>query len=422
MWHDASGMMQEMTANPSVIDRSLKVQECLIEKIVARYERLSKTMVLDACAVATPTPEAAAAQLVGVLTCLPSTRVEPFAEFACSNAPVALWVRRAIDSTRGPMRCGVLGFRSAFHFLLLDADLQWAYHEYRTNMQLPKVNPTVTAAVLRGAIAASGTLRPDGLRLYGPMFQPIEIIAEAAQRLSVPVKLSGANGDVHIGRQDALALLNSTGMVRTARSYVRALQGLPGSGKSVSEMIEDKSKALRQSIAASAARPVFEATKIAMLGDLDQYRVNTRQKATAQRILQLHSSSQKEIAAATHISHTELLRRIDSFWNAVEHSPIKRRGPRRMPERAGILPPQFQMANQARARASSAAAAAKLDSLGDITGIKVPQVLREAAQMRRAYPEASYAELGARLGVSKDVYAGRLRRFWVLVEAEGARG
>lgn len=411
--------MHEMTANAPVIDQSLKAEKCLSEKIVARYERLRKTMVLDACAVATPTPEIMAAQLTGILTCLPSTRIQPFAEYACSNAPAALWVRRAVETARRPMRCGVLGFGNAFHFLLLDVDLQWAHSEYRTNERMPKANPAVTAAVLRGAIAASGTLAPDGLRLYGPMFQPVEVIAEAAQRLSIPLKLSGAHDEVHIARQDALALLNLAGMVRTARSYVRAVQGLPGSGKSVSEVLADKSRTLRRSIAASAARPVFEATRIAMLGDLDQYRVNARQRATAQRILQLHSSSQMEIAAATHISHTELLRRIDSFWNAVERSPIKRRGSRRRPERAGILPPQFQAANQVRARASSAAAAAKLDNLGDITEIDVPQVLQEAAQMRRAYPEASYAELGARLGVSKDVYAGRLRRFWVLVGTKG---
>lgn len=71
--------------------------------------------------------------------------------------------------------------------------------------------------------------------------------------------------------------------------------------------------------------------------------------------------------------------------------------------------PQLGEGNAERTRAAAAAQLAATDAL-DIT--KLPPELAEAITLRRAYPDASLAELAAKTApqCTKDVFAGRMRR------------
>lgn len=72
--------------------------------------------------------------------------------------------------------------------------------------------------------------------------------------------------------------------------------------------------------------------------------------------------------------------------------------------------------NAARARAAANAEADRIAALGDLDGYELPQHLRQAAQVRRDHRDLNYSQAGAVLGISKDTFTGRIRRFWLAIE------
>jgi pimeloyl-ACP methyl ester carboxylesterase len=73
----------------------------------------------------------------------------------------------------------------------------------------------------------------------------------------------------------------------------------------------------------------------------------------------------------------------------------------------------------ARARAAANAEADRIAALGDLDAYELPQHLRQAAQVRRGHRDLNYSQAGAVLGISKDVFTGRIRRFWRAIDTAG---
>lgn len=67
--------------------------------------------------------------------------------------------------------------------------------------------------------------------------------------------------------------------------------------------------------------------------------------------------------------------------------------------------------NSARARAAGAVEALWIAELGDLTRYGVSPRVLEAVELRRDNPQLTYAQLGDKMGVTKDAYSGMIRRF-----------
>ncbi|WP_272937905.1 helix-turn-helix domain-containing protein [Mycolicibacterium wolinskyi] len=68
-------------------------------------------------------------------------------------------------------------------------------------------------------------------------------------------------------------------------------------------------------------------------------------------------------------------------------------------------------ANSARAKAAAAVEAQWIMDLGDLSEYDLPPHVRQAAELRRHHPELSYRQLADQMGITKDAFAGLLRRF-----------
>ncbi|WP_133055968.1 helix-turn-helix domain-containing protein [Mycolicibacter longobardus] len=73
--------------------------------------------------------------------------------------------------------------------------------------------------------------------------------------------------------------------------------------------------------------------------------------------------------------------------------------------------------NESRAQRAADREAERIAALGDLTAYGVAQPLRAAAEVRRDHRSLTYRQAGALLGVSKDTFAGRVRRFWQAIDA-----
>ncbi len=130
-----------------------------------------------------------------------------------------------------------------------------------------------------------------------------------------------------------------------------------------------------------------------------------------------HNRSYDDIAASIGIPTVVLRRRVNEFWRAIADNN-RQASSAPTPRRTRTPSPFCKSYNAARARHAASTDADKIATLGDLTQYGLPTVLRESAELRRAHPELSLSELGARLGVTKDVYAGRMRRFWTAVRKQ----
>jgi len=79
----------------------------------------------------------------------------------------------------------------------------------------------------------------------------------------------------------------------------------------------------------------------------------------------------------------------------------------------------FSSQNAARAAAAAAAEAGRLQVLGDLAEYRLPPELLAAVEFRRDHPRLTLAQSGAELGVTKDVFTGRLRRAWKAIDQHG---
>jgi hypothetical protein len=72
--------------------------------------------------------------------------------------------------------------------------------------------------------------------------------------------------------------------------------------------------------------------------------------------------------------------------------------------------------NTARARVAADAEPERIAALGDLDAYELPEQLRRAAEVRRDHRGLNYSQADAVLAISKDVFTGRIRRFWRAID------
>ncbi|MEB3022988.1 MULTISPECIES: hypothetical protein [Mycolicibacter] len=76
--------------------------------------------------------------------------------------------------------------------------------------------------------------------------------------------------------------------------------------------------------------------------------------------------------------------------------------------------------NESRAQLAAVAEADRIAALGNLDAYEVAQPLRAAAEVRRDHRSLTYRQAAALLGISKDTFIGRVRRFWQAIDAASA--
>ncbi|SLH38640.1 Uncharacterized protein conserved in bacteria [Mycobacteroides abscessus subsp. massiliense] len=79
-------------------------------------------------------------------------------------------------------------------------------------------------------------------------------------------------------------------------------------------------------------------------------------------------------------------------------------------------PEVFTDKNLARAKAAAHVEAERITALGDLTQYPVPEHLRLAAEFRRDNPHLNYPQCAGELGITKDTFTARIRRFWAAMD------
>lgn len=79
-----------------------------------------------------------------------------------------------------------------------------------------------------------------------------------------------------------------------------------------------------------------------------------------------------------------------------------------------------QTANQRRQADAAQVTVVRVRQVLEALGGDIPERLGQAGRLRLGHEQASLAELAAIIGVTKDAYAGRLRRLLALGERRGA--
>lgn len=79
----------------------------------------------------------------------------------------------------------------------------------------------------------------------------------------------------------------------------------------------------------------------------------------------------------------------------------------------------WQNANQRRQADAAQATVARVRQVLEALGGDIPERLAQAGRLRLGHEQASLAELAAIRGLTKDAYAGRLRRLIKLGERRG---
>jgi hypothetical protein len=72
--------------------------------------------------------------------------------------------------------------------------------------------------------------------------------------------------------------------------------------------------------------------------------------------------------------------------------------------------------NTDRAQVAAATEADRIASLGDLSVYGLPKHLHRVAEIRRDHRDLNYSQAAAVLGVSKDTFTGRIRRFWQAID------
>ena len=127
--------------------------------------------------------------------------------------------------------------------------------------------------------------------------------------------------------------------------------------------------------------------------------------------------SYNDIAESIGVTPAALQRLLNNLWSIVTGGGCGR--PLAAVSQTGTPWPKEY--NDARAYRAATAEAVEIAALGDLADQPVSAVLRQAAEYRRDNPNMSLLELAESLGVTKDTYAGRLRRFWKAIRKEAGR-
>ncbi|MFV8160616.1 helix-turn-helix domain-containing protein [Mycobacterium sp. 134] len=378
-----------------------------------RYEHLRRALVSEICSA-----PADPAQVAAVLAFTHHYAASPLMEFAFADHALAAWAGEVVShlarvDLRQPQRRGGLT-----HLVVAELTLARARVAYRRGRWYPaEAGASTDRAVIRGAMAAAGFLTPVGLIFMTPFDTARPVLAAALRRARVPLRVSGAT--VTVPAEAACKLLMWIGLPAVAHAYVRALRSAE-TGVATSEVDRVVTNWAQQRLDATghaADGPATEGVRLAALGDLSRYRLEPQQRQVVGALVTDRRRSYDDIAVSIGITPAALQRLLNNLWSIVTGGGCGR-------SLAAVSPtgtPWPKEYNDARAYRAATAEAVEIAALGDLADQHVSAVLRQAAEYRRDNPNMSLLELAESLGVTKDTYAGRLRRFWKAIRKEAGR-
>lgn len=410
-------------ANTSATGREPAIQGSIdAEAIARRFDKLRRAAVMEAL----PADEqTCGAFLAAVLTLTPGRSSGPLYEFVFYDYPTALsahqaMCRAAAMNLRRPTFCGGLVYLQVAEWTLgaaglrLDAD-RWT--------SVSDGSETVAVQTIRGAIAAGCAFMPSGLTFTASTASTL--VANALRRVGRDYVSAAASEQMIVPTAAVSVMLQRVGLPGAARSYdrlrARVRCDLPTLRDADGQIAYDASRRTRRQLLGVDGPPLFEGNKIAALGDLGRFRLTDRQREAAERLITDEELSHGDIAMRLNVSPAVFEMRLRQFQEKVAGSGLRRR--RRLPrgarKRSGgesSASAVFASQNAARAAVAAAAEAGRLQGLGDLAKYHLLPELLTAVEFRRDHPELTLAQSGTELGVTKDVFTGRLRRAWKAIE------
>ncbi|MFV8160648.1 helix-turn-helix domain-containing protein [Mycobacterium sp. 134] len=377
-----------------------------VQRLSLRYEQARRSLVAEVCACA-----ADPSQLAGVVAFTPRFHATPILEFAFTDQPVAAWTHRAMARLAGvnlrpPQRAGAITRLVVAEPTLARARVTFSGNGWHFELE----GACADRGLVRGAIAAGGFLTSSGLVVLAAD-PAIPALAGALERIGVPHDVQ-ANA-ISIPPAAAAAALMQLGLSGTARAYGAVLKAsaawadINDADRLLAQVARDRRHAGEQ----AAGAPVLEATRIAALGDLATRNLAPKYRKVAERLITDSNRSHADIAASIGISAEMLQQRIAKFWILTGQ---------RTTAPGCVQAPPDSAHNAARARLAASLDARRIAQLGDLNQYKgLSEELRQCAQLRCAHPELSLGELAERLGMTKNVFAGRMRRFWSVIDKTG---
>ncbi|MCX8565052.1 hypothetical protein OS122_29655 [Mycolicibacterium mucogenicum] len=411
-------------ANRSATGREPATQGSIdAEAIARRFEKLRRGAVMEAL----PADEqTCGAFLAAVLTLTPGRSSGPLYEFVFYDYPTALSAHQAISraaamNLRRPTFCGGLVYLQVAEWTLRAAGLRLDADRWTS---VSDGSETAAVQTIRGAIAAGCAFMPSGLTFTASTASTL--VANALRRVGRDYVSAAASEQMIVPTAAVSVMLQRVGLPGgAARSYdrlrARVRGDLPTLRDADAQIAYDARRRTRRQLLGVDGPPLFEGNKIAALGDLRRFRLTDRQREAAERLITDEELSHGDIAKHLNVSPAVFEMRLRQFQEKVASSGLRRR--RRLPRGArkrsageSSAPAVFASHNAARAAVAAAAEAGRLQGLGDLAKYQLLPELLTAVEFRRDHPELTLAQSGTELGVTKDVFTGRLRRAWKAIE------
>ncbi len=394
------------------------------DAIARRFDKLRRAAVMEALP---KDAQTCGAFLAAVLTLTPGRSAGPLYEFVFHDYATALSVHQVISraaavNLRRPTVCGGLVYLQVAEWTLgaaglrLDAD-RWT--------SVSDGLEAVAVQTIRGAIVAGCAFMPSGLSITA--LTASTCVSNALRRVGRDCVSATASEQKMVPTAAVSVMLQRVGLPAAARSYDRLRARVRCDVSTLVDadalIAHDASRRTRRQVLAIDAPPLFEGNKVAAFGDLGRFRLTDRQREAAERLITDEELSHGDIAKQLSVSPGVYEMRLRQFREKVANSGARRRrspraaGQRRAGE--GSAPAVFSSQNAARAAAAAAAEAGRLQVLGDLAEYRLPPELLAAVEFRRDHPGLTLAQSGAELGVTKDVFTGRLRRAWKAIDQHG---
>lgn len=390
------------------------------QRIARRFDNLRRSALAEAISVdATCGGE----MLAAILTFTPCISAPPLYEFIFTDRLLAQAVHHGLvakgsaANLRPPTYCRDLLYLQVAQSTLHAAGLRAEDNCWTCRSAAPD---RVHASVLRAAIAAAGA--PTASGLIFPRLAPTTHLTAALHSLASDYELTGARGSV-VPTAAVSPLLHRAAMPSTARAYDRLLAQLtPHIGtleEADAQMWSAASRRAHRRAAAATADPLFEGTRVAALGDLGRYRLTANQRDAAQHLICDQEMARRDVAARIGLPAGVYERRLRQFWDKVANSELKRAGRQARRQKRPHnkpAPAALSACNAARASCAAATEAQRIHALGDLARFDLTPDCLAVLQFRRDHPHLTLAQSAGRLGVTKDVFTGRLRRSWLTIE------
>lgn len=330
-----------------------------------RFERIRQALVAELCAGGVG-EVLGRGQLAGALAFSPASIEAGAAVYRFTDRAVALWAKRSMGAH---VRHGEHGLSC---LVLTDWQMslrRLGYHGRGSWSFGLDVESTV--GVVRGILLTAATFSEDGL----------SFTCGSAGRYAAARGVLARAGIACTAVGDSAVLVDVDDVAAVLR-FAR----VTGAGGAWQALLEaDQARAVRRDQKA-AARRVRDRERMALVGP--------KSDAQLEREAVFRAREHRRIAAGA------------GSRLAVLHAPRVR----------NTQPLVVQ--NSVRSHIAAEADVRRIQALGDLDELVLPETLRQAARIRVERPELTMSELAEELQISRNTYTGRLRRFFARVDKQ----